>query len=145
MVKYAENIHEAIIYMESFVSSKCRANTEKKIQKQKNKILKKQNIEKCQPGDIYKTSWGYDQTNVDFFQVICKPTPATVIVCQVDQSITDDGSMSGKTKPLIDTFIGEEKTCRFNYDGSCISRIDEYGHPGYKCDPNKEQYISWGY
>lgn len=144
-VKYAANMHEVIVYIETFISSKCRANTDKEKQKQKNKLMKKENIDKCQPGNIYMTSWGYEQTNVDFFQVISKPTPASVIVRQIDQSITDDGFMSGKTKPLVDNFIGEEKTCRFSNDGSKISRIDDYGHTGYKCDPNKEYYISWGY
>ena len=144
-IKHADDMHEVIVYIETFISSKCKANIKKEKQKQKNKLMKKENIAKCQPGDVYMTSWGYEQTNVDFFQVISKPTPASVVVRQIDQSITDDGFMSGKTKPLVDNFIGEEKTCRFGNDGSKISRIDDYGHTGYKCDPNKEYYISWGY
>lgn len=32
-----------------------------------------------QPGDIYYSSWGYDQTNIDYFQVV-KRTPGTVTI-----------------------------------------------------------------
>jgi hypothetical protein len=35
-----------------------------------------------QPGDVYYTSWGYDQTNVEFFQVV-KRTPGTVTVRRI--------------------------------------------------------------
>lgn len=35
-----------------------------------------------QPGDIYRTSWGYDQTNVEFFEVV-RRTPATVTVRRI--------------------------------------------------------------
>lgn len=35
-----------------------------------------------QPGDIYRTSWGYDQTNTEFFEVV-RRTKATVTVRRI--------------------------------------------------------------
>ena len=39
-------------------------------------------------GDIYSSSWGYDQTNVEFYEVVAV-TPATIkireIACQVEE------------------------------------------------------------
>jgi hypothetical protein len=40
-------------------------------------------------GDIFWSSWGYDQTNVDFYKVI-KRTPTTVTVVQVPTEIVGD-------------------------------------------------------
>lgn len=35
-----------------------------------------------QPGDLYRTSWGYDQTNVEYFEVV-KRTPGTVTLRRI--------------------------------------------------------------
>lgn len=145
VVKYAANMHEVIVYIETFISSKCRANTDKEKQKQKNKLMKKENIDKCQPGDIYMTYWGYEQTNVDFFQVISKPTSASVIVRQINQDIKETGYMSGTTTPIPNDFKGEEKRCMFSKTGVQISNIDEYGHAGFRYDSTSDIHISWGY
>ena len=45
-----------------------------------------------QPGDIYSTSWGYDQTNVEFFQVV-KRTVKSVWLRRISSEIRDrDGN-----------------------------------------------------
>lgn len=41
-----------------------------------------------QPGDIYQTSWGYDQTNTEFFEVV-KRTPGTVTVRRIGERMGD--------------------------------------------------------
>lgn len=41
-----------------------------------------------QPGDIYRTSWGYDQTNVEFFQVV-RRTPGTVTLRRIAAEVRD--------------------------------------------------------
>ncbi len=58
-------------------------------------------------GQILYNSWGYDQTNVDFYQVT-KTEGKTVFVCKVAQHATESENMSGKTMPVKDSFIGEE-------------------------------------
>ena len=145
LFKYAFDMHEVIILMETIISSKCRENIRKKEQSEANKKLKKENIEKCQIGDVYRTSWGYEQTNVNFFQVISKPTPSSVIVREISKNIVEGGFMSGHATPCVGEFVGEERKCRFNKDGTGISRIDDYNNTGRKCDPNASYYVSWGY
>ena len=45
-----------------------------------------------QVGDIYRTSWGYDQTNVEFFQVVAR-TAKTVRLRRISSEIRDrDGN-----------------------------------------------------
>jgi hypothetical protein len=41
-----------------------------------------------QPGDLYRTSWGYDQTNVEYFEVV-KRTPGTVTVRRIASRMGD--------------------------------------------------------
>ena len=41
-----------------------------------------------QPGAIYHTSWGYDQTNVEFFEVV-KRTPGTVTLRRLCATVED--------------------------------------------------------
>ena len=67
-------------------------------------------------GDIVYSSWGYEQTNVDFFQVVRVPSGRSAIVRKVAQEVTAHGphSMSGKTMPKPGQFAptAEEATHR---------------------------------
>jgi hypothetical protein len=59
-------------------------------------------------GDIFRMSWGYDQTNVDYFQVV-KTTPKGVYVREIGSVMVPgtDGrnSMSCKVCPAPDNFL----------------------------------------
>jgi len=66
-------------------------------------------------GDIFVDEWGYEQTNVDFYQVV-KATAKTVTVRQVEQDSTettfpasDIRTMSGYTTPIKGRFAGSER------------------------------------
>lgn len=62
-------------------------------------------------GDILYTSWGYDQTNVEWFQVLeVKPSGKTVIIREIcGESVEDAGWMCGYTMPLKDRFVKDSK------------------------------------
>jgi len=49
-------------------------------------------------GDVLYTSWGYDQTNVEFFEVVAV-RGLVVDLRERAQSYQETGFMSGKTKP----------------------------------------------
>ena len=51
-------------------------------------------------GDILYSSWGYEQTNIDFYQVTAT-TKKTITVCQIKstQTTTDAQFMSGEVTP----------------------------------------------
>ncbi len=62
-------------------------------------------------GDILYTSWGYDQTNVDFFQVVNIPSKCFVDLRKLKQEYTyKDGnsSMSAYTSGVKDAFSGSD-------------------------------------
>ena len=62
-------------------------------------------------GDILYSSWGWEQTNIDFYQVITI-RGCTVRLQQLDQQITEDGYMCGITVPIPDAFKGKEQSHR---------------------------------
>lgn len=51
-------------------------------------------------GDILHTSWGYDQTNVEFFEVTRIIGPHTVELRELQQHREETGFMSGKCRPI---------------------------------------------
>ena len=57
-------------------------------------------------GDILYSSWGWEQTNIDFYQVIAIRGSA-VDLRQLDQRTTEDSYMCGTTVPLPDVFKGK--------------------------------------
>ena len=65
-------------------------------------------------GDIFYTHWGYDQTNVEFMQVVRVVTPKTVEIREIKKTVSEyaNGGMSGRATPCKDEFIGEAKRCR---------------------------------
>ena len=77
-----------------------------------------------QVGHILRTSWGYDQTNVEFFQIVELVGSCSVKVCEVaSNNIEDTGWASGRSIPAIDQFKGEPMLRRVS--GSRSVRIDE--------------------
>lgn len=57
-------------------------------------------------GDIISYSWGYDQTNVDFFEVV-RVSASSVWIRQRNSSVIETGNMSGEAKPASG-FASEE-------------------------------------
>ncbi|GAB1534411.1 hypothetical protein ADMFC3_00420 [Geovibrio sp. ADMFC3] len=65
-------------------------------------------------GTIFVTTWGYEQTNVDAYQVV-GITSASVKLRKIKTEIVrGTGFMSAEVKPLADNFVGEAFTKRIN-------------------------------
>ncbi len=56
-------------------------------------------------GDIAYSSWGYDQTNIDYYQVV-KVSAASVWLRPVAAQRTETGWATGTTEPLPGQFTG---------------------------------------
>lgn len=61
---------------------------------------------KVNVGDIFYSSWGYDQTNVDFYQVVAM-TEKTVQLREIKAEMVEGDGWSGKKIGKKDTFIGD--------------------------------------
>lgn len=57
-------------------------------------------------GDMMHTCWGYDQTNVEFFEVV-EVRGKHVVVREVEQVVESDGWLTGSCAPLTGSYIGD--------------------------------------
>ena len=77
--------------------------------KQEKNLNKPHNLE---IGHVFVSSWGYDQTNVDFYQVVALRGKTTVVLRKISKVKHSDNCMYGTCIPVIDEFDGEEFSCR---------------------------------
>lgn len=78
-----------------------------------------------QVGDVLYTSWGYDQTNIDYYQVTKLVGSKMVEVCEIaSQSVDGAHYMTGESVPNVGKFVGKPMRCRVG-EGNC-AKVD--GH-----------------
>jgi hypothetical protein len=87
-------------------------------------------------GQILVSSWGYDQTNVDFYQVTRVVGVRTVEVREIASEIVNGASMTGTCTPKPDAFTSAPMVRRANsYNSvkvrSCASASPWDGRPRY--------------
>ncbi len=60
-------------------------------------------------GDILYSSWGYDQTNVDFYQVVALKGKTMVTLREISsRQVKATGGMSNTVEAVKDSFTGDE-------------------------------------
>lgn len=91
---------------------------------------------KLQVGHILYTSWGYDQTNVDFYQVTALKGETMVVVQKIEQSCAETGFMSGKALPA-EKLIGKPIACKCRGTSITVE-----GHAAWLWD-GTPKYSSW--
>jgi hypothetical protein len=77
---------------------------------------------KFQEGHILRSSWGYDQTNIDSYQVTAVLGPHMIEIRPIaSQNVSSDGpSMTGKCVPAPDAFTGAAMRKRVSYGGVSV-------------------------
>jgi hypothetical protein len=121
--------------------------------KQEEKNKKKEQLKKglesdiLKVGDIYYSSWGYEQTNIDFYQIIeVKGQYATFQeICSkdVEGSYYSHG-MACMVVPIKDSFHGEpiKKKMKFS-DNSASCSLSSFQYLSYYTHGSKGLYKSW--
>lgn len=82
-------------------------------------------------GDVLRASWGYDQTNIDFYQVTALIGKAMVEIREIRGGAFDTDFMTGQTAPMVGDFMG--KPMRKVADGDSV-KIASYSW-AYKLEP----------
>lgn len=96
-------------------------------------------------GDILVSSWGYEQTNVQWYQVV-GVTAKSVKIREIKGRVQETAFMSGESVPIPDAFIdnlwfGEQKTARINSFGRV--NITSDGHITAKKWDGYPKHVSW--
>lgn len=87
------------------------------------------NVRRIQVGAVFYTSWGYDQTNIDWYQVtalVGKNSLKVREIGKIDASKPGMAWATGKSIPDVDNFIGPEQLVRANGDSFRVDR--QYAH-----------------
>ena len=63
-------------------------------------------------GDVLRAVWGYDQTNVDYYEVTKKIGRSMVEVREISGHSEDTGWMQGNCAPCPGAYVGKPKRCR---------------------------------
>lgn len=83
------------------------------------------NINDAVPGTILYASWGYEQTNYDFYQVVERRGKSTLVLRQLKVNKESEGWCREKVMPLKDQFTdGTPLTRRIGKHG--YARINEH-------------------
>ena len=81
-------------------------------------------------GDILYTSWGYEQTNIDFYEIVARRGKSTLALRKLKCSSEDEGWCRHKVMPLKGQFAGDQTlTRRISKHGT--AKIESYAwlHP----------------
>ena len=70
-------------------------------------------------GSIFYSSWGYDQTNIDWYEVVGL-TGKGVKVRLIESNKEYDGSMIGSCMPRVGMYVGDSKTKQLRWMGKEI-------------------------
>jgi len=58
-------------------------------------------------GDIFKSSWGFEQTNTDYFEVTKVVSPTMIEVTPIAAAKTETGYLCGQCTPVKGSYYGE--------------------------------------
>ena len=79
-------------------------------------------------GDIFCFSWGYEQTNVDYFQVVALKGTKQVIIREIAYEIAETtGLESYKVRPVKDSFIQNSQFIQDNEIGA-VKQVKQLGN-----------------
>ena len=125
-------------YVDAFFDG-IRANKE---YKDKRADERKNFVVKIKVGDILDTSWGYDQTNVDFYQVVSVSGKSAVVREISQQQTHASGPFSAQVTAVKDHFLKDSKEKRYRIlsPGDCM-KIEGHWASIWSGEP---VHSSWG-
>jgi hypothetical protein len=90
-------------------------------------------------GDIFCYSWGWEQTNINFYQIISRKGKSTAVIRPINlESVNDTSWGSDEVIPCPDSFMGnDEETVRLNgtsFKRSCgyAFKLDDLKRPHHR-------------
>lgn len=80
-----------------------------------------------EPGDIWRSLWGHEQTNVDFYEVT-RVTKTMVTLTPLATRDVYETDMAGHTVPIVGKYDGKpiRRKIKTGYDGEPYAPIANY-------------------
>lgn len=108
----------------------------RKTQRQADKkaaLAKQQEVLKV--GDVLRSSWGYDQTNVDYYEVVELFGKRGVVIREIGCESEQTGWLQGNSVPAKGQYIGQPMRKQVNENGSV--KVRDWGVWAYRMEPVK--------
>ncbi len=95
-------------------------------------------------GDVLHGSWGYDQTNASFYQIVEVPSKCFVTAREIGSKIVNgSGGPSTQVVPVKDSFKSEPKRYKAGPENGIT--IASYLHPSKTNWESSHYETGWGY
>lgn len=93
-------------------------------------------------GDLFYSSWGYEQTNIDFYQVT-NTTSKCIELTPIHSETKRDNYLSGYKRPIRNSFFGSPKLHKvnFNSNGQPSVKLTSYSY-AWPANENKDYFFS---
>lgn len=105
-----------------------------------NKRMRDEAINNVKVWDVFKSSYGYDMTINEFYQVTdIKGKKVTVRRIWTKTTYWDDW-FTGNQKPVLNKFIGDAESYIISPCGWI--KVSDYRH-AFKCNPDSEHYFNY--
>ena len=114
-------IAETITGIESYAEKVRKEEAEENESKIAKKSAEKVNKYGVKVGDVFYDSWGYEQTNIDFYQVIGLKGTTQVVLAAIGCESREVGFCSAMVKPKKDSFLTGNYKTRLQ-DGDSITK-----------------------
>ena len=99
-------------------------------------------------GDILVSSWGYEQTNIDYYQVVAvSGSTATIRKIGKQHVSSQGGQYVDAVIPSVDTFVGppmKKRVQKTSYGGAYKIKISDY-QTAFPWDGQPDRQTSAGY
>ena len=96
-----------------FIAGRKQGEDQQELIRERYRKEAQEKAEAMKPGAILCSSWGYEQTNIDFYKVIARKASSVVLV-EIGQHRTYSGDMQGNCTPDESKVIGQPFTKRIN-------------------------------
>lgn len=113
---------------------RLQATKKAKLQRKAERAAKVKEGHKLNVGDILCASWGYDQTNYDYYQVTRLVGAQSVEIRELQQSRNYTGDMEGDCIPMKDRFSSAPEIKRVTGKGDSV-KVRSWGVYAHKVEP----------
>lgn len=131
-------------YIDKFFADRKQHFVRKAEAKAKRESASQEMANKAKVGDIYYSSWGYDQTNIDFYQIVGKKGKMSFLVQKIGSKITKHTDWGADyVVPNPDHTRGEPMLKRMSEYGFNLNSYSSASP--WDGSPKQETSYGWGH
>lgn len=138
-----ETVERMVEFIETNYNNRVANIASDKKRKEERKVQRKLQESDVQVGDIFVNSWGYEQTNVDFYQVVAR-SGVTVTLREIGYDRLETTSWASEyVRPVKDAFIKDAQEFKKRLNGKYI-KMNSFSSASKVEDPaTSKHYRSW--